>query len=466
MGVPSCKLSGFLFLQLMLLSAHGAFGGVLAGRGYLTGDTVVDQPHNSSDQTNNVKSIPPSAGMMSPRRSLMGYSVGDPVDDEAHGPAPLRKPNDSPKDRTVMRSDFIEDDAIVSRPSSSPDHIQRSNSSNSASTVPLSSTPSYPSSSISSQTLEEIERLARLEMLKRTILEQLGLDRPPNVTRPKPDVPAVVLNRLLLDGEQHNHPRRLTRTHPSQIVVFADEDNADCGPDVSEESCFRFKVPDQTDDSVVFSSHIWVYVTHAPEGASVFVGRPEHHYGNKWRVLASKKLYSQEGWVELQIPVDKHKWNRPHHYFEISTKPLHAGGNSTVARDLHHRPMLLLAKVKNSRSARTGRSVGLCTTGQTSCCMKTFVADFVEIGWDSWILTPLSFNARYCSGECGVSSRHFLKDHAEMIALLMEHDQAEPDMSLCCVANEISGLAVLYFGDSDSVHQRFIDVVVENCGCL
>ena len=173
-----------------------------------------------------------------------------------------------------------------------------------------------------------------------------------------------------------------------------------------------------------------------------------------------------EGWVELEIPVDKHKWNRHRQYFEISTKPLQASSNRTVARDSQHRPMLLLAITKAGRSSRAPRSIGECTTGQTSCCMKDFVVNFTHIGWNSWIIWPPAFDAHYCAGECSVSTRHFLKDHAEIIALLKQYNQAASDMRVCCVANDISSLSVIYLGNGDVVLRRHIDIVVENCGCL
>ncbi|XP_022105432.1 inhibin beta E chain-like [Acanthaster planci] len=452
-----------LSFQLIFPHVHLVYAGVPAGQGYLTVDNAGDQPHKSPEQIDNVKSVSPTTGLIASRqsRSLAGRHVEDLPDDESRSPVHPQKPNDSNKNRSEMRKDFSEDETFNPQPSATSDHFGSGNSSES-----LSPTP-HPSSVVSSSTREDIERRARLEMLKRTFLDQLGLVKPPIVTRPKPEVPAVVLNRLMHDAERNNQrPHRLTNSHPSQLVVFADRDEVDCGPDVAEGTCFRFSVPEQTDNSVVFSSHLWVYITHAPGGASVFVGRPQHHYDSRRRVLASRKLYSREGWVELEIPVDKHKWNRHYHYFEISTKPLQAGGNRTVAMETQHRPMLLLAMAKADRSGRVPRSVGQCTTGQTSCCMRDFLVNFTVIGWDSWIVQPLTFDAHYCAGECSVSSRHFLKDHTEIIALLLQHQEAASDMKLCCVANDVSDLSVIYLGNDNAVRQRYIDVVVENCGCL
>ena len=234
---------------------------------------------------------------------------------------------------------------------------------------------------------------------------------------------------------------------------------------MEEDACFKFEVANAVEHSIVFSARLWVYITYAPEGSSVVVNRPQHHYGNR-RVLVSRKLYSQEGWVEIEIPLERHKWNRPQHYFEISTKPLQAGGNRTLSKESGRRPMLMLAMTRNGLSSRTRRSVGQCSTDQTSCCKKDFVADFAEIGWTSWIIRPSTYNVHYCSGSCGVASRHFMTDHSEVIALHIEHDQAESDMALCCVPNDVSGLGVIYYDDDIAIHTATINVVVEDCGCL
>jgi len=35
------------------------------------------------------------------------------------------------------------------------------------------------------------------------------------------------------------------------------------------------------------------------------------------------------------------------------------------------------------------------------CQRKSLHIDFSEIGWNSWIIEPKSFDAFYCAGQCG-----------------------------------------------------------------
>ncbi|XP_033647005.1 inhibin beta B chain-like [Asterias rubens] len=442
MAVLSWQVIAFVLINCIILATNFAHGGILSST-----SPELAPVSNTSIESVNITNPDEHANQMTTRLFVGQTAPVDGVESAAEEGVPPPKRagqynlNSSPKD---------------SGEKSHGKHKAAGQSkAESVSTSESTDPPSNPF------LIGEKERIARLEMFKESFLQKLGLKAPPNVTQPKPNLPSVVLSRLL-NREQNDQPR-LQDTKPRKVVVFAEEGEVVCGVDVDDSSCFKFDVTDALDNSVVSSALIWVYITHAPEGSSVVISRPKHHYGNG-RVLVTRKLYSQEGWVEVEIPLERHKWNRQQHYFVVTTKPTHEIGNRTVSRESSLRPMLMMTLTRKEWSHRTRRSTGLCTANQTSCCVKDFMADFRLIGWSSWIIRPLEFNVRYCTGSCGAATRNYLSDHAEVVSLHIENNAGGTDMAMCCVPKDISGMEVIYL-ENNSVHTTTINVIVETCGC-
>ena len=63
------------------------------------------------------------------------------------------------------------------------------------------------------------------------------------------------------------------------------------------------------------------------------------------------------------------------------------------------RPFLSLETLVQT-SIRTKRSI--CDTNRPNsvCCKQSFLFNFAEQGWDDWVLSPRTFNAGLCAGQC------------------------------------------------------------------
>ena len=216
MAVPSCSFTVFVSLQILILSINFAFGGVLSNHSpsYLS---VTGKPSNSSGKTNDKPGE--WVDVIGANTSQHGEYDGqaDDIDDdeplaESYERVQHSKPNHSPKHSAETTRDN-DDDLVLS---------QSDTESLSSMTVNASS---------KSSTVEEKERLLRLKMFKETFLHKLGLKSPPNVTQMElPELPSVVLNRLLTDRAQNDQPLRMEDMRPRKIVVFAEEGKTQTRP--------------------------------------------------------------------------------------------------------------------------------------------------------------------------------------------------------------------------------------------
>ncbi len=59
------------------------------------------------------------------------------------------------------------------------------------------------------------------------------------------------------------------------------------------------------------------------------------------------------------------------------------------------RPLLVVKTLpKDARRRRRKRQIG------SSCRLMPFEVNFESMGWDSWVIQPLTYQANYCAGPC------------------------------------------------------------------
>ncbi|CAG5091133.1 Oidioi.mRNA.OKI2018_I69.PAR.g12873.t1.cds [Oikopleura dioica] len=101
------------------------------------------------------------------------------------------------------------------------------------------------------------------------------------------------------------------------------------------------------------------------------------------------------------------------------------------------------------------------------CQRKSLHIDFNEIGWNSWIIEPKSFDAFYCAGQCGYHEMLSSKksNHAFLQSIMNRY---EPEVPLpCCVPDKLAPLSILYNEESSQhvVLKVYPNMSVLSCSC-
>lgn len=137
-----------------------------------------------------------------------------------------------------------------------------------------------------------------------------------------------------------------------------------------------------------------------------------------------------------------------------------------------------------------------------NCQKVDFNVNFVELGWDKWILFPKIFNAHICSGDCSLpltsqrrksyfsysssltsssssssssiseasstftSSVVQVTNHAQIMSILeFKHPEINKHMTKC-VSTKLKPLTVVFLDDYGQIKtKQYQDMIVEECGC-
>ncbi len=128
------------------------------------------------------------------------------------------------------------------------------------------------------------------------------------------------------------------------------------------------------------------------------------------------------------------------------------------------------------------------------CRRVDFNVNFLELGWDKWILFPKTFNAHACTGDCslplqrmrkrrvqqaGVSRRGVKSqrrsstsvatsatNHAQIMSILeFKHPGLSKQMTKC-VSTKLKPLTVIFLDEQGQIKtKQYEDMIVDECGC-
>uniref|UniRef100_A0A0N5A3U7 TGF_BETA_2 domain-containing protein n=1 Tax=Parastrongyloides trichosuri TaxID=131310 RepID=A0A0N5A3U7_PARTI len=103
------------------------------------------------------------------------------------------------------------------------------------------------------------------------------------------------------------------------------------------------------------------------------------------------------------------------------------------------------------------------------CGKKTLKVKFSDIGWGSKVIAPKIFEANYCSGSCSFpltrDTRH--SNHAIIQSLLYNLKVIPNVPNVCCAAESMDSLTILYFDEQDNVVLKtYPKMSVTSCACL
>lgn len=144
---------------------------------------------------------------------------------------------------------------------------------------------------------------------------------------------------------------------------------------------------------------------------------------------------------------------------------------------LHHNSFehIVSGKGKNQLQNKNSLSIVRTKSASTSvrkrkriaCHREDLIVDFSDLGWDNWIIGPMSYNAYTCKGNCDYPLSHHLNatNHATVQSIVHSISPRRVPKA-CCVPTKYSPLSLIHNDKGGEVIVKtYKNMVVEACGC-
>ncbi|XP_061625270.1 bone morphogenetic protein 10 [Phyllopteryx taeniolatus] len=102
------------------------------------------------------------------------------------------------------------------------------------------------------------------------------------------------------------------------------------------------------------------------------------------------------------------------------------------------------------------------------CRRQPLHVEFKDIGWDSWILAPSSYDAFECSGICSFPlTKHVTPTKHAIVQTLVNINSPQKTARACCVPTKLDPISLLYLDDTGVVtyKHKYEGMAVAECGC-
>ncbi|XP_063984274.1 protein decapentaplegic-like [Diachasmimorpha longicaudata] len=119
-------------------------------------------------------------------------------------------------------------------------------------------------------------------------------------------------------------------------------------------------------------------------------------------------------------------------------------------------------RVKRAASGKKRRK-----DGRENCRRYPLYVDFVDVGWNDWIVAPPGYDAFYCHGDCPFPLSDHLNSTNHAIVQNLVYS-ANPSLvpKACCVPTALSSISMLYLDEENKVVlKNYQDMAVIGCGC-
>lgn len=121
------------------------------------------------------------------------------------------------------------------------------------------------------------------------------------------------------------------------------------------------------------------------------------------------------------------------------------------------------------RRRRKRRStVNRSAANEGSYCQRLpLYVNFVEVGWNDWIVAPPGYKAFYCNGECPFPiADHLNTTNHAIVQTLMNSVNENLVPRACCVPTTLNPISMLFMNEhSKVVLKNYQDMMVDGCGC-
>lgn len=178
---------------------------------------------------------------------------------------------------------------------------------------------------------------------------------------------------------------------------------------------------------------------------------------NYWIILILF-LFALFKWLHCSLTDDK--------YVNVSHEPSSASMRGVRRPSKRNKN----TKKRNSKSGQRQAAA--------NCKKLDFNVNFVELGWDKWIIFPKIFNAHMCSGDCSLPFKNHnsffssslrssvVTNHAQIMSILeYKHPDLNKQMTKC-VSTKLKPLTVVFLDENGFIKtKQYEDMIVDECGC-
>lgn len=104
---------------------------------------------------------------------------------------------------------------------------------------------------------------------------------------------------------------------------------------------------------------------------------------------------------------------------------------------------------------------------KSPCHRDSLKVEFADLGWDNWIIAPLSYDAFTCKGVCDYPlSHHFNATNHATVQSIVHSISPRKVPKACCIPTKYSSLTILHTDKNGAtVLKEYKNMIVEACGC-
>uniref|UniRef100_H3B924 Growth/differentiation factor 15 n=1 Tax=Latimeria chalumnae TaxID=7897 RepID=H3B924_LATCH len=122
------------------------------------------------------------------------------------------------------------------------------------------------------------------------------------------------------------------------------------------------------------------------------------------------------------------------------------------------------ASIRSPRERRAVSSEEDCKKSDKKCCRKSQRVSFKEIGWSDWVIAPESYTMRFCDGSCPHNYKP-ASMHAQIKAK-MHHFSNGHTPAPCCVPAAYEPMLLMHYNSEGKLTLTpFEDMIVSKCHC-
>ncbi|KAL4003851.1 Transforming growth factor beta like domain family protein [Acanthocheilonema viteae] len=334
-----------------------------------------------------------------------------------------------------------------------------------------------------SEARDELAKI-RLEIIKREILEKLGLDAPPQV-RPQDGFPTIPQVAKYLKY-QLRHDSATSPVHTSFLAdeLMIPERKAERTIILAERTPARFnlnpnqvlahfKFSDELMSKLLLSAVLNIYLRKPtklhPDSriAAVQVLVKEVVKNNSiGAALAERKRHvdlSKDGYIQIPIRVDDvQRWWSGNDFMGLYVEAFYKGENLALYPQHDPKNIMYLELTTIEEWGRRKRSYQeVCTKemNEPSCCLYSLIVDFEAAGWD-FVIAPKLYDAHMCSGECRL--HHAGRSAHSKITSSTKKNA----VSGCCHPTEYDPITLVYMTQEKELKIREVPgMIARRCAC-